>query len=814
MNASDTNPLELYSQLEFVVFSGFTLEAKRNKEGVWKKEVPYGLPKGWNELRKGHKYNKNTTTFAIATGQASNIVVIDIDDPSIPHNKELMELMKDCSMVQQTKNGFHYVYQYDPRIPISKADDDLKLDVRSGDLNQKRGAGCIFCEPTHLLTPNGEEIVATYKWIKIVKDPKDLSLIPDAVIDKLNEIRPNYYTTVKAKEEVVENDDEEVMDVQSTSSQQSTTSNPTDKSLLQQVADYITNNNTYTEWLNNGIICYNEGLGLDVWEMMSKKSPKYERGACQSKWKTFQANPDRKLTAASWWKWLKDNNYAVFKELAIQRTDTERLYKFINHKEFANIFYNLFPNAYLYNERMGWFQLNEYNIWKHYPNKEPEQILRRISDTLMKYTEDLIIVECDRYAKERPKITDADKAKAFTEAHTKIVHSLETGRQKFGLKDFCKGILAFLPSYYLRDTLEAELNMNANLFAFADGKCVDFSTGQIRDVVPTDYISQTTGYNIPKRTDETIRSKLQKFLWGLFENDEVFNYFLRVCASCLYGDNRFHEYYVFTGSGGNGKGVVATLLESAFGEYYHSVDITLFTKPRERADQPIPALVDARYKRLMMTTEPEKDDEFQKGLLKKVSGGDLIEARTLFSKDIIRYKPQFKTIFQTNAIPKIRMDDGISRRMKIINFPFKFRPIEECVTEKHRVADPDIKKSICLNPEYRDEFAIWMIEVYNDMKDWKSFPAPNEVKEMTNNYFDDNNPIKFWLNEHFEITDCKEDRISASEIQRYYCKDRNVEKVNAQFLADGLLYNGIEKKRTSSGLVYVCIKRKPELELE
>jgi P4 family phage/plasmid primase-like protien len=370
-------------------------------------------------------------------------------------------------------------------------------------------------------------------------------------------------------------------------------------------------------------------------------------------------------------------------------------------------------------------------------------------------------------------------------------------------------MLCFLPALYYRETLEEEMNMAIHLFAFANGKCVDLKLGQVRDIQPTDYISQTTGYDKPKAANSEVRARLHKFLFGLYENEEVLNYTLRVLASCLYGENRFHEFYVYTGTGGNGKGMIAALIKSAFGDYYHSVDITLFTKPRERADQPIPALVDARYKRLMMTTEPEKDDEFQKGLLKKVSGGDLIEARTLFSKDIIRYTPQFKTIFQTNAIPKIKLDDGIGRRMKVIDFPFKFRPEEECTTPLHRVADPNLLHDICMNDAARDEFILWLLEIYNDeVKGIKSLQPPNEVKDATGAYFDDNNPYKFWIEEQFELTKNAEDKISANELQRYYCNDRGVEKVNPQSLAQGLQFNGIERKRFKTGYYYVGIKRK------
>ena len=807
---------DFYTALGFAVFSGFTLEAKKNKDGVWKKHLPSGLTKGWNTFKHGKPYNRNTDAFAIITGETSGIVVIDVDDPSVPHNARLMELMEDCTMVQQTKNGFHYVYKYDDRIPQSKADDTLKLDVRSGDLKNARGVGCIFCEPTRLTAADGT-IVADYKWVKMPSSADEILPLPDAVVEELNRIRPNYYTTIKTEQQTEE---EEVVSVETTASVVSTQSNPvaqTDTTLLTKLAASISNCEAYTDWLNNGIICFNEGLPLSVWEQMTLKHyPTYKKGSkrdCAAKWKTFAISPNRKLTQASWWKWLKDNDYIKYTELCSQRDDNVKLYRLINHKEFATIFYNLNPNAYLFHDRMGWFQINSSNIWKHYPNKEPEQILSRVSDCLMKYTEDVIEMECNRYARERSRCTDPEKGKELLKIHRDNMSLYEKGHQSFGSAHFCKGMLCFLPALYYRETLEEEMNMAAHLFAFSDGKCVDLKLGKVRDIEPTDYISQTTGYACPSYKDDEVRSKLREFLFGLYENEAVLQYVLRVFASCLYGENKFHKFFVFTGSGGNGKGMIATLLQSVFGDYYHTVDITLFTKPRERADQPCPALVDARYKRMMMTTEPEKDDEFQKGLLKKISGGDLIEARTLFSKDIIRYKPQFKLICQTNAIPKIKLDDGVGRRMEVVDFPFKFRPAEECTTEKHRVANPAILHEICMNPAVRDEFIIWLLEIHEEIKGLKSLQPPAEVKDATGSYFDDNNPYKFWLDEKFDITGSAEDRIPAYEMQSYYCQDRNIDKVKLKTtsFAQGLLFNGIEKKRGSGGFYYIGVKRKNPL---
>ena len=70
-------------------------------------------------------------------------------------------------------------------------------------------------------------------------------------------------------------------------------------------------------------------------------------------------------------------------------------------------------------------------------------------------------------------------------------------------------------------------------------KVFDLNTNALRDILPSDYISNTTGYKAPSVSNKAIRKDIQSFLDGIFENDETRDYLLKVIASCIFGGNDF-----------------------------------------------------------------------------------------------------------------------------------------------------------------------------------------------------------------------------------------------------------------------------------
>ena len=780
----------LYSRLGLIVMSG-----RMGWDDETSKKT-FGFRKGWQTLPR-HEYNHNATGFALRTGAGTGITAIDIDDPELEHNVELMDLMTECNMVQQTKKGFHYVFAYDDRI-TQTTDDKLKLDVRND-------GGCIYAEPSIAYDDVGD-VRAVYQWIKRPDVDESLTALPDAVVQYLGKLNKKYLKAATAAPAVKEEAESTASDPQ--------IEETSDLLLMKVVAELpVSVLDNYADWIKIGMVLCNEGYTCSQWDEVSKRSSKYVAGACEAHWKSF-ANPNgkRKVMNATLWKMLKTSNEPAFWTLMEQRQDFWNLVSQLNHCDVAKYFYNINPDKYLWNETMGWFSIQTNNTWKGYERSQPSGLKRGIADVMQGLCVETKKAELARYARESGSTTDQDAQKAISKKHLARITAIQVAYKQFGSSEFGNGVCSYLPSFYEKEDLDKVMNMNKNLFAFTDA-VVDLETGQKRAIAPSDYISLTCGYAYPKQSSPEMRAKVQSFLFGMFENEETADYLLGVLSSCLFGGNRWEEFYCFTGKGSNGKGLLADCMTAVFGDFYHTVDVTLFTKPLERKDQPLPALVDARYKRMMMTSEPEPTDTLQGGLIKKISGGDPVEARTLNSKHIVRYVPPYKLIIQANGVPAMnRIDLAIQRRMRVIDFPLVFKESADKITESHhRLGDPDLKYKESKKTEWRDEMMLMMLEKYNIIKNWKCLPRPAAVEASTGAYLDDNNPLKSWLEEHYDKTGRTADYISSTQMIQEFAMDTGTERMDSKKFKKMMEFNGFDSKRlTHCNCAFVGLKRKEE----
>ena len=103
-----------------------------------------------------------------------------------------------------------------------------------------------------------------------------------------------------------------------------------------------------------------------------------------------------------------------------------------------------------------------------------------------------------------------------------------------------------------------------------------------------------------------------------------------------------------------------------------------------------------------------------------------------------------------------------------------------------------------------------LIEKFNEVKDLKSLPAPKAVLASTNEYFDDNNPLKIWLDNHYTITKKNTDTIPASQLKRAYLTDMAVDNISDIKFKELMDFNNITRERKKTGMVYVGLVRKEE----
>lgn len=146
----------------------------------------------------------------------------------------------------------------------------------------------------------------------------------------------------------------------------------------------------------------------------------------------------------------------------------------------------------------------------------------------------------------------------------------------------------------------------------------------------------------------------------------------------LTGDAEEQKLAVFWGRGRNGKG---TLMETAAwiaGDYAESVPVeTFLASPVQRSGgQATPDLAKLPGVRFLRTGEPDKGAKLGEALIKRVTGGDPIDARNL-NKDFFTFFAQFKLTIACNYRPSVAgTDEGIWGRMILVPWAIFIPPSE------------------------------------------------------------------------------------------------------------------------------------------
>jgi P4 family phage/plasmid primase-like protien len=552
----------------------------------------------------------------------------------------------------------------------------------------------------------------------------------------------------------------------------------------------------YPHWLRLGFILYNENFTLQEFIEISKRSKKYNAASSpqwiKEKWFNFRKS---RLNQSMLWRWLSEDNPEAYHELVARRKDFWMLMNCMSHAEVAQFFYNMKTDGYTYHESCGWYQLGNNNRWDLY-ERVPSMLKSDIWNTLKKVAKEHL------QAIPEPEDDSEDEQKVYkskVKAIWKFVSSV-------GTSGFVDGVIAFLPSMYKDDDLPKKMDEQRHLFAFQD-KVLDLNTMEVRPIEPMDYISINTEYDYPEKRCPKAREELIDTLRSIFETNEeieqspdtmgeMTKYVLDHIATCLSGNNKYERFYIWSGKGGNGKGVLSELVKRALGLYYHPIPHTIITKMSDKKDSACPPLAKAKGKRFVQFSEPEAEDKFQVGLVKELTGGDEITARDLYKTTII-YKPQWSLYGQTNNIPKLnRADGGAGRRVRIIMFLMSF--VLDPSGAFQKAINVDLKDKIVKSVEWRNEFMWLLIEAYIRVRD-NGLVEPQCVLEASKEYMEDNNPVGAWLKSNYTIgKDPNDNRywVSASELLRVYQSDTH-HPISAERFKGGMVLCDIEQKKVS-----------------
>ena len=309
-----------------------------------------------------------------------------------------------------------------------------------------------------------------------------------------------------------------------------------------------------------------------------------------------------------------------------------------------------------------------------------------------------------------------------------------------------------------------KLDDNRDLICFNNG-VFDLSKMKFRDGIQKDYLSlcTNTDYKPYDPKDKSIE-ELNKYFSQVFIEEDMREYVIMLLTSYIQGHTPDEKFHIWTGSGANSKSKLIELFSLCMGDYAGIFPVSLLTQKRSACGVASPEMAKAKGKRFMTFSEAEEGDQIRVGLMKELTGGDLITARPLF-KEPIEFKPQFKLLLTCNKLPHIPSSDGGTwRRLRVVPFKSKFTSKPDPTKKNEFKIDPNLNKSFII---WKESLMSLLIHKFSDYKRY-GITEPAEVLRYTTKYQEDTDINLQFLNDNIEKSDNKNDNINMNELFSIY----------------------------------------------
>lgn len=430
-----------------------------------------------------------------------------------------------------------------------------------------------------------------------------------------------------------------------------------------------------------------------------------------------------------------DDEYVDFQQIDIYENEDLNLlvYEGLNGKteSLANIIYYYNKDKYIFAEDNIWYAYNNHK-W-HKEGKISSSLIMIISETINKLYSDLLGYYKDKYKK--------NKNDDLLLKIKKIDNVIKSSKD-INIKNNI--LLELSHIYSVKNNINKDflkkLDSNNNLVGFNNG-IYDLESFKCRDGKPEDYVSMSVGYDYTDKYSDNFKELIQ-FIQDIMPEEKEREYLLTYLSHGLHG-NTLELLTILTAQGRNGKSKLIELINITFGQYFEAISSQLFTRPRPDADKPDPGLLNIIKKRIIIASEPEKNNKLNTGFLKFITGRDTTTLRNCHSNEMIKFSPKFITFLVCNDIPECDdIDNAFSRRLRCIHFPTEF--VENPINEKQKKINANINKRF----EYwKKDFILLLISYYKKYKETNKLEATEKILKWTNKYKEETDIYLSYLNE-------------------------------------------------------------------
>ena len=759
-----------------------------------------------NEIVKSitdDEYKNLYPTYSIYLKHTEKIYVIDVDVYGINSMDDFVEqtsitMFKNSAWTVGNTKGIHILIYVNNMIEYSQQQKVFK------------GFDGDFLRITNLWEKRDQVVnnstIETFEW----KDIEPLCLVDRMIGD--DKIKKN--SEKKPKNAIVVSDDE-------TDTESVFTDDTTTKSTIINIEEVCNNIREfvkaildvninyfdgYNEWIKLGFVIFNETNGSEVGANLFVELSELCTASATSKsivyaqYHATQPNrkKDKKLMMGSLYLWLQEinPNHPLIKNHKNNNSFDFDLYNYADY-DFAKYFNNKWgykfkcvtdlKTKYIY-------EFNENNLWVNNPSASSirniisNEMYDDFNNQLKKKQTEVSLFKKD------------DDGRQYIEKDIKILLEILKKLRRTADKN---NILREISDIIEDNEFQDNMNKQEYILPLKNKKIIDMRTLEIKERTIEHKFDYECGANYIDMTEQQEKDAKDYFMSLFCNNEDTMKCVLNIIKSCFTGIP-LRYLFVCTGSGRNGKSLLFKLLNIMFkkGMDIISNDVILEKKSNSNLNTEMEKLDKCR---LAYVSELKETDKLNETNIKKITGGDPINLRTLQKTDATLIATCCLWIL-TNQLPKFDVEPAIMDRLIILPFNNKFNI--DPTYEKKMIDMIDVLFSYILKyGEIKYEF-----ELTDEMKQSKNDYEEDNKKDYLGDFIDDyiikstksikRDQFRTYYNDYCKMKGYKKDLSTDASFVRKIQKDYKIEydKNNKRFLNIKYEYNDNDDNLLDNGL--------------